>query len=96
MKFRPEDIRVMKRFFEKIVSGVFKSTSIKNKLKISYAVIIFIVLIPSITSVMFSNILAERYDRLINNVDNANNPISIKKSGISYRAKRILPKEASI
>ena len=83
MKFRPEDIRVMKRFFEKIVSGVFKSTSIKNKLKISYAVIIFIVLIPSITSVMFSNILAERYDRLINNVDNANNLSRIVKSDIN-------------
>ena len=73
----------MKRFFEKIVSGVFKSTSIKNKLKISYAVIIFIVLIPSITSVMFSNILAERYDRLINNVDNANNLSRIVKSDIN-------------
>lgn len=61
------------KFIDRLFHHIFRATSIKNRLKLSYVIIILIVLIPSTMSITFSNILTYHYDQLIQNVDNANN-----------------------
>jgi len=69
----------MKSFFEKTILQLFKTNSIRSKLKISFLLIILIVLIPSIMSITFSSILTVRYGKLIHNVDDANSLNKIVK-----------------
>lgn len=73
----------MKSLFEKTIFRLFKTNSIRSKLKISFLLIILIVLIPSIMSITFSNILTARYGKLIHNVDDANSLNKVVKFEIT-------------
>ncbi|HHW22267.1 MAG TPA: sensor histidine kinase [Clostridiaceae bacterium] len=73
----------MKSFFERTILQLFKTNSIRSKLKISFLLIILIVLIPSIMSITFSSILTVRYGKLIHNVDDANSLNKIVKFEIT-------------
>lgn len=73
----------MKSFFGRVFFRFFKTDSIRSKLKISFLLIILIVLIPSIMSITFSNILTIRYGKLIHNVHDANSLNQIVKFEIT-------------
>ena len=73
----------MNKFIDNTIFRILKVTSIKSKLKISYIVIILIVLIPSIMSISFSNILTNRYNKLIQNIEYANNLNQIIENDIN-------------
>ena len=73
----------MKMFIGNTSFRVFKTSSIKSKIKISYMVIIAVVLIPLIMSITFSTVLTYRYGQLIDNVNNAKNLNQIVNTRIS-------------
>lgn len=73
----------MKSIIERTFLRILKTNSIKSKLKISFLLIILIVLIPSIISIIFSNILTIRYGKLIHNVEDANSLNQIVKVDIT-------------
>jgi len=63
--------------------NLFHNKSIKGRLKVSYFVIIGLLIIPCIFSWVFLNILVGKYNRLISNIESANSLNRIVKSDIS-------------
>ncbi|WP_191013793.1 sensor histidine kinase [Treponema zioleckii] len=59
-----------------------KNKSLKKTLKITYIVLLSITLIPSIYSIVVSQIYARQYDKIISNVSNANRINSIAKNNL--------------
>ncbi len=59
-----------------------KNKSLKRTLKITYIVLLSITLIPSIYSIVVSQIYARQYDKIISNVSNANRINSIAKNNL--------------
>ena len=54
--------------------------SIKRKIGVSYIIIIGLLIIPTIISIVFLQSLVNKYDRLIINIDKANNLTTVVKS----------------
>ncbi len=59
-----------------------KNKSLKKTLKVTYIVLLSITLIPSIYSVVVSQIYSQQYDKIISNVSNANRINSIAKNDV--------------
>lgn len=63
--------------------NLFRNKSIKDRLKVSYFVIIGLLISPCIFSLVFLNVLTSKYNRLIGNIENANSLNRMVKSDIS-------------
>src|SRR5574344_1447300 len=60
-----------------------KTTSINKRLRFSYILIIFLMIIPSVYSIILTRVHTMQYDKIITNVSRANRLSQIVKTNIS-------------
>lgn len=64
-------------------NAIIKTKSIREMLKVSFAAIVGLFIIPSVISLIYLANISDKYDRLINNIDFANKLSDAAKSGIN-------------
>ena len=76
------NMKNQKSVIDKIFS-VFKSTSIKERIKISYVIIILLMITPPVITIVSFVVQMVRYDRIITNVSKTNRLTQTVKMDIS-------------